>query len=75
MKYLISTVDFTKENKIRVKAKKDGNYTLGKYTNEHKTKTSKGEIVDEYYKLTLTKIFNDIKEPESEIDIEYEVVE
>lgn len=81
MKYLISTVetyrvDTESEATAAIEeAKKDKNYTLGKYTNEHKTKTSKGEIVDEYYKLTLTKIFNDIKEPESEIDIEYEVVE
>ena len=53
--------------------KNDGSYTLGKYTSEHKEKKSKGEVIDEYWKLSLTKLFNDIKEPNSIVEIKYEV--
>ena len=78
-KYLVSTVetyrvaDETEATNLIEEAKADKNYVLSKYTREHKEKTSKGEVVDEYYKVTLTKIFNDIKEPFSEINITYEV--
>ena len=59
--------------KIIEDAKKETFYTLGKYTSEHKTKKSKGEIVDELYKVTLTKVFNDIKDPVSYVRVIYEV--
>ena len=77
-KYLVSTVETYRvdnENEATQtieQAKKDSSYTLGKYTNEKKERKLKGEIVDEYWKLTLTKIFNDIKDPDSIINIEYE---
>ena len=48
-------------------------FELGKYSSEYKTKTSKGEIVDEYYKVVLTKYFNDIKEPSQHIKVAYDV--
>lgn len=78
-KYLVSTVETyrvdTESEATRAieEAKNDNSYILGKYTNEHKEKKSKGEVVDEYWKLTLTKLFNDIKEPDSIITINYEV--
>lgn len=78
-KYLVSTVETYRvdtENeatKLIEEAKKDSAYVLGKYTSEHKERKSKGEIIDEYWKLSLTKIFNDIKVPDSIINIEYEV--
>ena len=78
-KYLVSTtetyrVDTERESAEAIEeAKKDTTYTLGKYTNEHKERKSKGEVVDEYWKLTLTKLFNDIKEPERIYNVEYEV--
>ena len=78
-KYLVSTVETyrvdTEAEATRAieEAKNDDAYVLGKYTNEHKERKSKGEIVDEYWKLTLTKIFNDIKIPESNIVVNYEV--
>jgi hypothetical protein len=78
-KYLISTietyrVDTEAEATAAIEeAKKDGSYILGKYTSEHKERKSKGEIVDEYWKLSLTKIFNDIKEADTIVDITYEV--
>ena len=51
----------------------DNSYILGKYTSEHKERKSKGEVIDEYWKLTLTKLFNDIKEPDNVYDVTYEV--
>lgn len=79
-KYLVSTVetyrvDTEAEATAAIEAaKKDDAYILGKYTSEHKEKKSKkGEVVDEYWKLSLTKLFNDIKEPNSIVDIDYEV--
>ena len=78
-KYLVSTVetyrvDTERESAEAIEeAKKDTTYTLGKYTNEHKERKSKGEVIDEYWKLTLTKLFNDIKEPDSIVNIDYEV--
>jgi len=78
-KYLVSTtetyrVDTENEaTKAIEEAKQDGSYVLGKYTSEHKERKSKGEVIDEYWKLTLTKLFNDIKEPDSIVNVNYEV--
>lgn len=78
-KYLVSTTETyridteSEATKAIEEAKEDNSYTLGKYTNEHKERKLKGEVVDEYWKLTLTKIFNDIKEPDNIIKVDYEV--
>lgn len=78
-KYLVSTVETyrvdTEEEATKAieEAKNDKTYVLGKYTNEHKERKSKGEVIDEYWKLTLTKLFNDIKEADFPVNIIYEV--
>ncbi len=78
-KYLVSTtetyrVDTENEaTKAIEEAKQDGSYVLGKYTSEHKERKSKGEVIDEYWKLTLTKLFNDIKEADTPVTVKYEV--
>ena len=78
-KYLISTseiyrIDSENEAKKAIEeAKKDKNFILTKYVNEYKERKQKGEVIDSYYKLTLTKVFNDIKEPASLVNINYEV--
>ena len=78
-KYLVSTTETyrvdTESEATRAieEAKQDSSYVLGKYTSEHKERKSKGEVIDEYWKLTLTKLFNDIKDPDSIVNIEYEV--
>lgn len=79
-KYLVSTVETyrvdTEEEATAIIAEAKQAltpYTLGKYTSEHKERRSKGEVIDEYYKVTFTKMFNDIKEPETVVDIAYEV--
>lgn len=78
-KYLISTVETyrvdteAEATKTIEEAKNDSSYILGKYTSEHKERKSKGEVIDEYWKLALTKIFNDIKEADTFVNINYEV--
>ena len=78
-KYLVSTIETYRvdtENeatKAIEEAKQDGSYVLGKYTSEHKERKSKGEVIDEYWKLTLTKLFNDIKEADTPVTVKYEV--
>lgn len=52
-------------------AKKDLMYSLVKYNREFKQRKSKGEVIDEWYKVTLVKGFNDEKEPEDVVDVSY----
>ena len=78
-KYLVSITETyrvdTENEATRAieEAKQNSSYILGKYTSEHKERKSKGEVIDEYWKLTLTKLFNDIKEPNSIVNVNYEV--
>jgi len=79
-KYLVSTVetyrvDTENEATRTIEEAKDNDcYTLGKYTSEHKERKLKGEVVDEYWKVSLTKLFNDIKEPDTILNVNYEVM-
>ena len=77
MKYLTKTVETyrvaTEEEaaKIIEEAKHDRGFTLAKYEAVHKEKKSKGEVVDEWVRVTLHKVFNDEAEPSAYIGIEY----
>ena len=79
MRYLIQTVETYRADTeveaqgIITEAKAAGEYTLTKYTSEKKEVKAKGEIIDEYYKVALTKVFTDIKEPDSVASVIYEV--
>lgn len=78
-KFLVSTtevfrVDTDEEAKGLIEeAKRSSMFELGKYSSEFKIKKQKGEIVDEWYKVTLVKHFNDEKEPSQHIKPNYEV--
>ena len=54
-------------------AKAETKYILAKYSSVKKEKKAKGEIVDEWYQVTLVKKFNDEKDPISNINVKYEV--
>lgn len=77
MKYLITAteiyrVDTEAEAQALIEAAKaDVHFTLNKYVSEHKERKSKGEVIDEYFKVSLVKSFTDIKEPDTQINIEY----
>ena len=54
-------------------AKADARYVLSKYSSVHKERKAKGEIIDEYFIVTLVKVFDDPKEPCGEASVEYKI--
>lgn len=79
MKYLITTtevyrVDTEAEAQVLIEsAKTDSHFILNKYISEYKEQKSKGEVIDEYYKVSLVKTFTSIKEPDSQVSVEYTI--
>ena len=69
-KYRVSSED--EALKFIDEAKNDKGYVLNKYTTQKKEVKQKGEVIDEYVVVSLTKIFNSEKEPTDEIEISYE---
>ena len=79
MKYLIKTVEtYRVANEAEAKqliesAKSDRSYTLSKYSSEYKCSKAKGEVVDEWYRVILTKDFCNEKEPDTTATVTYTV--
>ena len=77
MRYLLNVVETYRVNDdneakaLIEEAKKDRNYNLTKYTSQQKVKKSKGEIEDEWVRVTLTKEFTEEKDPECLVNISY----
>lgn len=77
MKYLITTTEVYRvesENEAKTmieEAKSDNHFILKKYTSEFKERKQKGEVIDSWWKVTLTKTFTDEKEPEFRTEITY----
>ena len=78
-KYLIKT---TEEHRADTEAeattlieaaKNDSRYVLSKYSSVHKERKQKGEVVDDYFIVTLVKVFDDAKEPCGEASVEYKI--
>lgn len=59
--YRVDTDDEAK--KLIEDAKRSSMFGLGKYSSEYKEVKQKGEVVESYYKVSLAKSFNDIKDP------------
>lgn len=78
-KYLVSATEIYRVDNeesaaaLIDEAKAETKYILAKYSSVKKEKKAKGEIVDEWYQVTLVKKFNDEKDPISNIDVNYEV--
>ena len=78
-KYLIQTTEVyradseTEAQEIIGAAKAAAEYTLTRYSSEKKEVKAKGEVIDEFYKITLAKTFTDIKEPDVQVDVMYEI--
>ena len=76
-KFLISTTevyrvaDDIEAEGLVAEAKTSSKYELKKYNCEKKVRKSKGEIEDEWVKVTLTKVFTDEKEPDGQYNISY----
>ena len=78
-KYLIQTTEVYRvdtepevENLI-AEAKEDTLCSVIKYNCEHKERKAKGEVVDEWDKVSIVKGFTDEKEPETQVFVNYEV--
>lgn len=77
MKYLVSTVEtYRVDSEAEAvatieEAKRNKNFILTKYSTEYKEVKSKGEVVDTYYKIVLTKSFTDIKDPTCQVSVDY----
>ena len=54
-------------------AKADARYLLSKYSSVKKERKAKGEIIDEYFVVTLVKVFDDAKDPCGEATVEYKI--
>lgn len=52
-------------------AKADTGFTLDKYTSVHRERKQKGEVVEEWYRVTLTKVFDDEREPIGSATVSY----
>ena len=76
--YLISVtenyrVDTEQETITMIQEAKDSSqYTLAKYSSQYKERKQKGEVVDAYWKVSLTKVFDDEKEPGGNATIIYQ---
>lgn len=77
MKYLTKVVEtYRLPNEAAVETflqelKEDPRFTIAKYTSTKKERKAKGEIIDEWIHFEVTKLFNDERNPDSEIIIEY----
>ena len=54
-------------------AKKDEHFILSRYDSVKKERKQKGEIIDEWFRVRLTKEFTSEKEPTEQINIKYEL--
>lgn len=52
--------------------KSDHRFTVAKYSSTKKEKKSKGEVIDEWIRFQVTKLFNDEAEPVDVINVNYE---
>lgn len=79
MKYLINTTEVYRVDTmgdveaLRAAAESDPHYEVGSLTYKSKVKKQKGEVIDEWYQVSIKKIFNDEKEPVNKFTISYEV--
>ena len=79
MAYLINSVDTYRVNtveeveQLHEELKSDNRFTLASFSYKTKFVKAKGEIIDEYQLVSAKKIFDDEKNPENNITIEYEV--
>ena len=51
--------------------KTDTRFEVAKYSSTKKEKKAKGEVIDEWIRFEVTKLFNSEAEPETPITIEY----
>lgn len=79
MKYLISTTEVYRVDNIeevealQEQVKSDGRFEVDSFSYKAKNKKQKGEIIEEWYQVSVKKAFNDEKDPFAHVSVEYEV--
>ncbi len=77
MRYLTKVVEtyrLANEKEVEVflkELKADRRFTVAKYSSTKKEKKSKGEVIDEWIRFEVTKLFNDEQEPNDIINVDY----
>lgn len=77
MKYLISATEVYRVKTVEevealhTELKNDNNFILEAFSYKTKHQKSKGENIDEWQLITVKKVFNEEKEPVSEIQVKY----
>ena len=77
MKYLTQVVETYRIDseadviKMIEEAKADNRFTLVKHSSQYKERKQKGEVIDAWYRLSLTKQVTDEKEPDAVVTINY----
>ena len=78
-KYLIQTTEVyrvdteTEVENLIAEAKEETIFDVVKYNCEHKERKLKGEVIDDYYKVSIVKSFTSEKEPDRQVLINYEI--
>ena len=81
MKYLTKVVETYRigsEKEVEAflkELKADNRFTVAKYSSTKKEKKAKGEVIDEWIRFEVTKLFNEEAEPTHDVDIDYEIRE
>ena len=76
-KYWVSTTEIYRVDsehevdEIVEKAKAQSTAKPPKHSAEYKERKQKGEVVDAWWKVSITNYFNDEKEPDTSIDVNY----
>ena len=79
MKYLTQVVEtYRVDNEDLARdmieeAKNDNSFTLTKYTSQYKERKAKGEVIDAWFKVTLTKTFCDERDPDINAEVSYKI--
>lgn len=77
MRYLTKVVEtyrLTNEREVEEflkELKADSHFEVAKYSSTKKERKKSGEVIDEWIRFEVTKLFNDEKEPDSQINVEY----
>jgi len=59
--------------KLHAKLKEDSKFELKKFEYTHKEVKSKGEVIDEYELVKATLIFNNEKEPNCYVNVDFQI--
>ena len=79
MNYVTSVVEVIRVpnveevEKLHKELKEDRKFELKKFEYTHKEVKQKGEVIDEYELVKATLVFNNEKEPESYVEIDFKV--